>query len=199
MGICAYRQRFRRRYGQLPSSQGLTKPRAFASLGGMARSGPPLHVLDARIQARCDAIREAHPAWPCGPGCDACCRALPHLPRISEPEWARLRAAIAAMPDEARARVEARVREAPPTGPLTCPLLDRDAGACLVYGARPLACRTYGFYTERDAGLHCAKVTRFAEERAAEGAPVVWGNGEAHAADADAHGEPRSLADWWLV
>jgi Fe-S-cluster containining protein len=81
-------------------------------------------------------------------------------------------------------------------------MLDRERGACLVYDARPIACRTYGFYTERDAGLHCSMVTNAVDAHAAREdpasgpTPVVWGNGEAIAADMDAFGKPASLREW---
>ena len=58
--------------------------------------------------------------------------------------------------------------------PVTCPLLDPQSGACPVYAARPLACRSYGFYVERDTGLYCAEI----EARVAAGAypEVIWGH-----------------------
>jgi Fe-S-cluster containining protein len=154
-----------------------------------------LTILDDRIQTRCDAAREAHPWWPCAEGCDECCRSLPHLPEISAAEWERLAPAIDALPADVRADVIARTLEAGAT-PVTCPLLDRERGRCRVYDARPIACRTYGFYTERDAGLHCAKVTRAV---AAASEDVVWGNGEAVASDLRAFGEKVSLREWLSV
>jgi Fe-S-cluster containining protein len=151
-----------------------------------------LTVLDDRIQARCDAARVAHPWWPCSEGCDDCCRSLPRLPEISAAEWERLAPAIDALRPDVRALVVERAL-ASQVAPVTCPLLDRERGRCLVYEARPIACRTYGFYTERDAGLHCDKVTRAV---AASSDDVVWGNGEAIAADLRAFGEPVSLREW---
>lgn len=150
-------------------------------------------MLDAEIAARAEATRETHPDWPCKRGCDLCCRSLPHLPTVTAPEWARLEAAIAALPDELRAEVLAKIAAAPAKGPATCPLLAED-GACRVYDARPIACRTYGYYVERDAGLHCAHVTATVE--ALDGEPVLWGNGEAIADRMRAYGEPESLAVW---
>ncbi len=76
-------------------------------------------------------------------------------------------------------------------------MLDEDRGACTVYAARPIACRTYGFYTERDAGLHCDRVTRAVEAHASDGSPpILWGNGEAIAEDMRTLGELASLAEW---
>lgn len=74
-------------------------------------------------------------------------------------------------------------------------MLDETRGACRVYEARPVACRTYGFYTERDAGLHCRKVSAAVREHDAE-QRVVWGNGEAIAYDLRDLGEPRPVDAW---
>jgi uncharacterized protein len=156
-----------------------------------------LPLLDERIEARARATRELHAFWPCAEGCDLCCRSLPRLPTISSAEWERLYAAVEQLPAGIREAIVEHIHAAPETGPLTCPMLDRDRGACLVYEARPIACRTYGFYTERDAGLHCEQVMRAVEEHAGE-MPVVWGNGEAIAADMKAFGEVTSLREWLL-
>lgn len=160
-------------------------------------SGPvTLPILDARIEARATATRQAHPWWPCAKGGDLCCRSLPHLPTITRAEWERLREALTALPPAVEEATRARTAEvsgAP--APITCPMLDRESGACLVYAARPIACRTYGFYTERDAGLHCSRVTTAVEENARD-EPVVWGNGEAIADDMKRFGELASLEKW---
>lgn len=143
-----------------------------------------LNVLDSRIEDRCASIREKHPDWPCARGCDLCCRSLPHLPTVTRAEWERLAPRLS----EAQ-----KVRLLEPVGPapVVCPLLAD--GACTVYDVRPISCRTYGFYTERDAGLHCAIVTEVAKAR-----EVIWGNGEAIAADLRPYGEVRTLRDWLL-
>jgi Fe-S-cluster containining protein len=137
-----------------------------------------LNVLDSRIDKRVAAIRAERPDWPCAKGCDHCCRSLPHLPTITKAEWDRL-----ALNEEQRTRVLA----ASTAAPVTCPLLGPD-GACTVYDRRPIACRTYGYYVERDAGLHCGQID--------PDWPVTWGNGEAINADLRALGEARSLAEW---
>lgn len=151
-----------------------------------------LPVIDAKVSERAAAIKRTFPFWPCAKGCDHCCRSLPHLPLVSAPEWERLTSAIEALPTATRAAVLARIRE-PAHGKVICPLLDRERGACLVYEARPVVCRSYGFYSERDAGLHCNRVT---EAVHAHEADVIWGNGESLAAELDALGEARSLAAW---
>jgi Fe-S-cluster containining protein len=140
-------------------------------------------VLDSKIEDRCRSIRADHPWWPCAKGCDRCCRSLPHLPTVTRTEWERLAPALS----EAQ---RARLLEDPGTAPVTCPLLGPD-GTCTVYAVRPIACRTYGFYTERDAGLHCAIVTEAVGDTA-----VIWGNGEAIAADLRQHGPEKSLSAW---
>jgi len=116
---------------------------------------------------------------------------------MTEAEWTRLRDALAALPAHVRDDVVARTHAASikRSGPVTCPMLDLARGACLVYAARPVACRTYGFYAERDAGLHCGEVTRLVEENDATGS-VLWGNGEAIAEDMKVFGEIASLHDW---
>ncbi len=150
-------------------------------------------MLDARIEERARATYAEHPWWPCREGCATCCRSLPTLPIVTRPEWERLRAAIHALPPEVREPALARIRAAHATPTRTCPLLDDARGACLVYEARPIACRTYGFYTERDAGLHCDIVTRAVAEHGAE---IVWGNGEAIASELRAMGEERTIGAW---
>jgi Fe-S-cluster containining protein len=152
-----------------------------------------LPILDARIEARSLATQGEHPWWPCREGCDACCRSLSRLPVLTRPEWERLAPAIAALDADVRSEISARTEESRAAEHVVCPLLDLEAKRCRVYEARPIACRTYGFYTERDAGLHCAIVTGAI---AAHDAAVVWGNGEAIAADLGEHGEAVSLADW---
>ena len=80
--------------------------------------------------------------------------------------------------------------------PLTCPLLDRKAGACRVYVHRPIACRTYGFYVQRGLGLYCKDI----ETRVAAGqwADVVWGNHDAIDHRLSALDEKRDLTDWYF-
>jgi Fe-S-cluster containining protein len=151
-----------------------------------------LPLIDAKVLARSAAIEQAHPFWPCAKGCDLCCRSLPHQPMISAAEWERLAVALGELSPATQRAVRARILESA-AGPVICPLLDREHGACLVYDARPVACRSYGFYAERDAGLHCDIVT---EAVRAEQAEVVWGNGESLAAELDALGERRTLAAW---
>ena len=82
-------------------------------------------------------------------------------------------AAIDALPPEVGAVVRRRIREsAGASRPVVCPLLDLPSGECLVYDARTVACRTYGFYVERESVLGCARIAAIA----AEARDVIWGN-----------------------
>ena len=80
------------------------------------------------------------------------------------------------------------------SAPITCPLLDLATGSCPVYAQRPVACRTYGFYVQRDLGLYCRDI----ESRVADGAlaDVVWGNHDAIDQRLAGLGESRALTDW---
>ncbi len=77
---------------------------------------------------------------------------------------------------------------------VTCPMLDRERGMCLVYAQRPAACRAYGYYVRRDDVLACTLVTSAVTDH---GEDVVWGN---HAGLDDdlgkALGEARAITAW---
>jgi len=79
--------------------------------------------------------------------------------------------------------------------PVVCPLLDLATGACPVYAQRPVACRTYGFYVQRELGLYCHDI----ESRVADGAlaDVVWGNHDAIDRRLASLGEILALTDWF--
>lgn len=153
--------------------------------------------LHAGIDTRVRLIRESRADWPCAKGCDHCCRQLADVPQLTETEWALLREGLAALPHERlnEVRVEVAKLAADHVWPVTCPLLDRSSGACPVYLHRPVACRTYGFYVQRDLGLYCGEI----EARVAEGglADVIWGNQDAVDRDLAGLGEKRSLVEWF--
>ena len=66
-----------------------------------------------------------------------------------------------------------RIREsAAAVRPVVCPLLDTSTGACLIYEARPVACRTYGFYADRNQVLGCRRIEALGDDRP----EIVWGN-----------------------
>jgi len=153
--------------------------------------------LHADIAARVEAIRAAHPDWLCRRGCDGCCRRLAEMPRLTPAEWALLRQGLDALPPPQLDAVRQALRSLAddPSRPLVCPLLDRAAGACRVYVHRPVACRTYGFYVERDLGLYCRDIeTRVASGQLAE---VVWGNQDRVARGLRDLGEARDVTDWF--
>ncbi len=76
-------------------------------------------------------------------------------------------AAIDALGPEVRADVDRRIEALgpTPTRPIVCPLLDEATGRCRVYEARPLACRSYGYYAGRDGDYWCEKVAAHVADR----------------------------------
>ncbi|MEI9974280.1 MAG: YkgJ family cysteine cluster protein [Ignavibacteriota bacterium] len=125
------------------------------------------------VRLRTEEIARTQPSWPCRKGCDDCCRSLASVPRVTREEWHALSAAVADLPEATAAAALRRIRDsATATRPVVCPLLDTDSGACLVYEARPVACRAYGFYAERESVLGCTRI-----ETIGQGLPdIVWGN-----------------------
>ena len=153
--------------------------------------------LHADIDTRVSRIREQTPDWPCAKGCDTCCRQLADVPQLSSEEWRLLKAGLATLPAEQLAEIRRRIAELPIERPhrVTCPMLDPATGACPVYAHRPVACRTYGFYVQRDKGLYCADIeSRVVEGRLAE---VVWGNHEVIDLQLANLGAKRSLTAWF--
>lgn len=155
-----------------------------------------LFRLHQTIDERGASIRKAHPDWLCGKGCDACCKQLAALPQLTRAEWEWLHEGLATLPTAQRAEIHRRIATLGPTPlpPVTCPLLDPASGACPVYAHRPVACRTYGFYVQRDKGLHCDRI--MAQVERGELADVIWGNHLAVEDDLARLGEVRSLAAW---
>jgi len=132
-----------------------------------------LHQIQEAVHSRTGQILAARPDWPCRKGCDDCCRSLASVPLVTEPEWRRIADALATLPaptaDAARRRIGI---SASASRPVVCPLLDAATGACLIYDARPIACRAYGFYAERDSVLGCHRI----ESIAKQSPDVIWGN-----------------------
>ncbi len=155
-----------------------------------------LRELWTDVERRVTWIRTEQPDWLCNKGCDACCRRLAGWHQITALEWQALRSALAAWSDARLAALLAQVRAMgpEPSGPVVCPLLDQESGACPVYVQRPVACRTYGFYVERDKGLYCQSILQKVE--AGELPYVVWGNHEAVDRALTHCGESRSLWHW---
>jgi Fe-S-cluster containining protein len=134
-----------------------------------------LYQIQEQIRARSEEIAATHGDWPCQKGCDDCCRHLAASPRVTLEEWRLIANAIHALPARDAEAVLARVRSsAGQTRPVTCPLLDSASGSCRIYEARPVACRSYGFYAERRNVLGCHRIAAVAEESS----EVIWGNHE---------------------
>lgn len=157
-----------------------------------------LSRIHADIDERVSTIRSGHPDWLCGKGCDGCCRRLAELPRLTGAEWELLRPALAALPGErlAEIRRDVAARAGQSAGPVICPLLDHASGACPVYAQRPVACRSYGFYVQRDLGLYCRDIE--AQVAAGSLADVVWGNHDVLDRQVAETGEAHPL-DYWFA
>ena len=158
-----------------------------------------LFRLQAEIDQRVDRIRDNRPDWLCGKGCDGCCRRLAEIPQLSASEWELLRQGLSELAPEHLQQIgrEMTALASETSRPLTCPLLDRASGACPVYAQRPVACRTYGFYVQRDKGLYCREI----ETQVADGqlSDVVWGNHDAVDQQLGKLGESRPLTDWFAA
>lgn len=155
----------------------------------------PVQLLDIQtsIERRTFHITSAHENWPCRKGCSDCCRHLASEPRVSESEWRQMESAIDALPVESASAARRRIHEtAGRERPVICPLLDTETDACLIYDARPIACRAYGFYAERDKVLGCSQI----ESLARETPDVVWGNHAALDAQTQELGVAAPLSEW---
>jgi len=153
-----------------------------------------LHVdIDERVQT----IRGDCSDWLCGKGCDNCCRQLADVPQLTLAEWDLLREGLAALPAEQLKEIHSKMDalSSQHSRPITCPLLDLSTGTCPVYAQRPVTCRTYGYYVQRNKGLFCQDI----ESRVADGAlpNVVWGNQDAIDHRLASLGEVRALTDWF--
>ncbi|BCA78622.1 YkgJ family cysteine cluster protein [Desulfuromonas sp. AOP6] len=93
--------------------------------------------LRDKVDTLCRQIEKAHTdAISCQAGCDSCCLALTLFPV----EAYALAKAVAAQPETVRERLRGRGRKVGDNG--ACPLLEE--GHCLLYGDRPIICRTHG-------------------------------------------------------
>jgi Fe-S-cluster containining protein len=161
------------------------------------RNMTELCQLHEDIDARVQAIRGSRPDWLCGKGCDSCCRRLADVPQLSEVEWIFLREGLATLPQERLRKVSRDISDlaSQQSRPVVCPLLDQSTGACMVYAQRPVACRTYGYYVQRELGLYCRDI----ESRVAAGTlvDVVWGNHDAIDRRLGGLGETLALTEWF--
>lgn len=156
-----------------------------------------LKRLHSEIDGRVNTIRAHHPEWLCGKGCDHCCRQLADVPRLTADEWELLRAGLAVLPRERLEDIRRELAAMPPrpAAPIVCPLLDHLTGSCPVYAQRPVPCRTYGFYVQRDLGLYCSRI----EALVADGAlsDVIWGNQDGVDHKLLGLGPMRALGEWF--
>lgn len=143
-----------------------------------------LLLVDSRVATRVEAIRTPRDWWPCRRGCDQCCRQLARPPILTSCEWERIDAAVVALPSPIRAEVEQKIKTllaqiASDTvgSRVVCPFLDDSQGACRIYEARPIACRTYGFFVSRGGDDYCQIVE--AEVASQGDRDIVWGNANA--------------------
>jgi Fe-S-cluster containining protein len=109
--------------------------------GDGASAQAALAALTDELDALQAAVKAAYPGeLTCHRGCDSCCHQLVGVSRV---EAARVAAAVAALPAEARAAlVETATRAAALDRP-RCGALD-DGGGCQIYDGRPMVCRSHG-------------------------------------------------------
>ena len=123
-----------------------------------------------------------------------------HPPELSPAEWTRVDAAVASLPTPIQAvvaqKIEALLRqgvEQTLSTAVVYPYLDEQEGACRIYDARPIACRTYGFFVARDHDQYCGQIETAVNERG--DAAIVWGHAEAIRHDvARLSGQPITFA-----
>lgn len=160
-----------------------------------------LLALFDEVQLRNRALASAHPGWPCARGCGTCCSSLARVPELTHSEWLLFEAALLALPEaerlsclEAARLLGERQRETGLEGPCVCPLYNAHDQLCRVYEARPLACRSYGFYAGRSHDAWCSLVTEHVAELRDT---LVLGNYDAlEARLTRAAGEGHSLLSW---
>ncbi|MBL8436341.1 MAG: YkgJ family cysteine cluster protein [Zoogloea sp.] len=158
-----------------------------------------LFEIHADIDMRVASVRRHRPEWPCSKGCDSCCRRLADVPRLTRVEWDLLREGLAALAAPRLEEISTKIRAlaAGAVRPVVCPMLDESSGACPVYAHRPVACRTYGFFVDRDKGLYCRDIEALVEGGGLD--EVVWGNHEVIERRLTAFEPTRTLTDWFLA
>lgn len=156
-----------------------------------------LTLIHLEIDRRVQAIREQSQDWLCGKGCDNCCRRLAEIPRLTLAEWELLREGLDMLPPERLSEIRRDVAAlaAQAKGLVVCPLLEQSTGACPVYVHRPVACRSYGFYVQRQLGLYCHDIEAQVNDGKLDN--VLWGNHDAIDRQLAGLGETRSLTEWF--
>lgn len=162
-----------------------------------------LTELHADIDLRVDAIRTANPDWLCRSGCEGCCHRLAEIPQLTAEEWALLQEGMSQLPEALLQNIRQNVAalNEQQSRPIVCPMLNQENGTCRVYPYRPTACRTYGFYVQRDKGLYCKDIEAQVDSGRLDN--VIWGNQDAIDERLKSTGEKRELtawfADWKIV
>lgn len=156
-----------------------------------------LAQLHFDIDERVQTILRDRSDWLCGKGCDSCCRRLANVPQLTLAEWDLLRDGLTDLLSERLQEIRRNMTllANQQSRPITCPLLDLATGTCPVYAQRPVACRTYGFYVQRDLGLYCHDIESLVDDGVL--ADVVWGNHDTIDHRLASLGETRPLTDWF--
>lgn len=154
-----------------------------------------LFQLHSAIDLRVNTILEKRTDWLCSKGCDHCCKQLANVPQLTPAEWELLRAGLQNLTAEQLREISNNMAAINSSRSVTCPLLDRTTGTCPVYAQRPVACRSYGFYVQRDKGLYCSDIQTRVEDGTL--ADVVWGNHDAIDQQLAGLGESRALTEWF--
>lgn len=156
-----------------------------------------LNQLHRDIDTRVHSIRQDQPDWLCSKGCDTCCRRLAEIPQLTEAEWHLLQEGLNTLAPAHLEEIRQKTKALPEqtSRPIICPMLDPDTGACPVYAQRPVACRTYGFYVQRDQGLYCQDIKSLVDTGAL--ADVVWGNHDNIDRQLKQLGNSLNLAEWF--
>ncbi len=164
----------------------------------MLGDGYALRILQDKVESRVSQSVRQKPDWPCRKGCDYCCRHLANVPEATDTEWRLVRQTVEQLSADQRSTIEKRILELEcAQRHITCPFLDRAESTCLVYENRPIACRVYGYFMDRDQGLYCNTIKQAVDS--GNFGEVVWGNAE-WVLDAERRiGEKLNLFKWWTA
>ncbi len=125
-------------------------------------------ALTRKVDGACrDASASAGDALACARGCDACCQVWL---TVSDVEAEAIRRHIATMPESARSELSSRGLEQGKLqrrggGSPRCAMLDSE-GACGIYAARPMVCRTQGLALQFRKGTLDKKTVRWRSDDA---------------------------------